>query len=132
MDRCRILLVDDSPEFLASAAHFLSLEPRVVVVGQTHSGASAVDLAREVRPDVVLMDLGLSGLGSLEVARRLGELSPAPRVVLLTVYDLPEYEVIRQRGAADGVLAKSRFGSDLLPLLAQWCRPQAEPLPNVA
>src|SRR5262245_46689038 len=114
MERVRILLVDASPEFLDSAEHFLSLEPRLEVVGRTHSGPEALELAARLRPHLVLVDWGLSGLS---VARRLKGADPAARVLLLTVYDdLVGYESIVSEGTADGVLAKSRFGSDVLGL----------------
>jgi DNA-binding NarL/FixJ family response regulator len=131
MDRVRILLVDGSPEFLDSAAHFLSLEPRVEVVGRTRSQREAAELAARLRPDVVLVDLGLAGLA---VARRVKDESPAARVLLLTVYDLVGYEAILDKGPADGVLAKDRFGADLLPLLDEWfprlAQPGALPAPD--
>jgi DNA-binding NarL/FixJ family response regulator len=122
MDRVRILLVDASAEFLDSAAHFLSLEPRLEVVGRTRSQLEAADLATRLCPDLVLVDLGLAGLA---VARRVKDEAPAARVLLLTVYDLVGYEAILGKGLADGVLAKSRFGADLPPLLDAWF-PRAE------
>src|SRR5437016_5893278 len=78
MDRVRILLVDASPEFLDSAAHFLSLEPQVEVVGRTRSQLEAVELAARLRPDLVLVDLGLAGLA---VARRVKDAVPDARVL---------------------------------------------------
>src|SRR5947209_4389106 len=79
MQQVRILLVDASVEFLDSAAHFLSLEPRLEVVGRTRCKLEAAELTVRLQPDLVLVDLGLAGLAT---AHRIKADAPAARVLL--------------------------------------------------
>lgn len=116
----RILLVDDSPEFLDSADHFLSLEGAVRVVGRASSGEEALVEVGRLRPDLVLMDVSMPGMNGFETARRLKAAADAPRVLILTAHDNAEYRAAQIASRADGFLAKAQFGTELLPLVHAW------------
>jgi DNA-binding NarL/FixJ family response regulator len=117
MPLLRILLVDDSTEFLRSAEHFLSLDPSLEVVGLATSGAEALEQTARLTPDLVLMDLSMPGMSGLEATRRLKALTHPPRVVILTLHDEPEYRAALAEARADGFVIKGQLGSELLPLL---------------
>ncbi len=127
MPRIRLLLVDDSPEFLEAAANFLSTDPEVEVVGQARSGQDALEQVARTRLDIVLMDLAMPGINGLETTRRIKARPDAPRVIILTLYDNPSYRSLAQAAGADGFVAKSEFGSQLLPLIHQLCPPGGRP-----
>lgn len=117
MPSIRIVLVDDSPDFLESAARFLSEDPNFQVVGQVRSGQEALARVPELLPDLVLMDWAMPEMPGPVVMRRLKANAHPPRVIILTMYDLPEYRAIAQLAHADGFIAKSDFGQKLVPLI---------------
>jgi DNA-binding NarL/FixJ family response regulator len=126
----RILLVDDNPEFLESAARFLSADPQVEIVGRAHSGFDAVDGVRRWQPDLVLMDLVMPGMNGLEATRYIKAQPDAPRVVILTLHDNLEYRAAAEAARADGFIAKSEFGEQLPVVLQRLFAQSAEPVPR--
>ena len=82
-----ILIVDDQPSVVDALIQRLALEPDFEVIGQANDGASALALARELHPDIVLTDFKMPNMDGLEVALALGEAEPRTRVVILTIYD---------------------------------------------
>ncbi len=114
----RILLVDDSPEFLESAVSFLSTNSELKVVGYAASGDEALEQVQELEPDLVLMDLSMPGMGGIEATRRLkAEHDGALRIVILTLDDDLEYRSAATSAQADGLIKKSEFGTELLPMI---------------
>jgi len=69
MNTIRTLLVDDNEAFLVLARHLLASVPEISVVGLGHDGYDAVRLAEELRPDLILMDLSMPGMGGLQATR---------------------------------------------------------------
>jgi DNA-binding NarL/FixJ family response regulator len=116
-DALTVLLVDDSWAFLGSAEHFLSMEPNLQVVGYATTGLEALDQIGRLRPDLVLMDVAMPRMNGLAATRRLKEKPDAPRIIMLTVHNLAEYRRAAAEAGADGFLAKSEFGCQLLPLI---------------
>lgn len=117
MSSLRIILVDDSPEFLESAVRFLSADPRIHIVGRALSGRDALNQIPSLKPDLVLMDLAMPEMNGLEVTRQIKAQPRAPRVVILTLYDTPEYRSAAEGVGADGFITKSDFGTQVLPML---------------
>jgi two-component system invasion response regulator UvrY len=114
---CRLLLVDDSAEFLESAEYFLRRQNNVQVVGRALDGNVALDEVTRLAPDLVLMDIAMPGLSGLEVTRRLKARPFPPVVVLLTLYDTPEYRAAAVAVGADGFVSKADFCSGVLGVL---------------
>jgi DNA-binding NarL/FixJ family response regulator len=118
MNPLRLLLVDDSAEFLESAARLLALHPELRVIGRAASGSAALEQVAALEPDLVLMDLAMPGMNGLETTRHIKARPAAPRVVIMTLYDVAEYRTAARDATADGFIAKSSIRSQLLPLLA--------------
>jgi DNA-binding NarL/FixJ family response regulator len=117
MSFCRTLLVDDSSSFLRAAEDFLSTEPGIEVVGRAFSGRDAVALADQLHPDLVIMDLNMPEMNGLEATRLLKVQPNRPRVVILTLHDIPDYRAAAREAGADGFLPKPDFGTKLVPLI---------------
>jgi DNA-binding NarL/FixJ family response regulator len=105
----RILLVDDQALVRAGFRMILDAEPEMEVVGEASDGREAVDQVRDLRPDVVLMDIRMPELDGLEAARRILAGAPqddAPKILMLTTFDLDEYVYEALRAGASGFLLK--------------------------
>jgi DNA-binding NarL/FixJ family response regulator len=102
----RVLLADDQEMVRTGFRLILSAEPGVNVVGEAGNGVDAVTRARELRPDVVLMDIRMPQLDGLEATRVLTADPEPPRIVVVTTFDLDEYVYGALRAGACGFLLK--------------------------
>ena len=114
MSRIRVLLADDHAVLRDSLAAFLALYPDIEVVGQAGDGVETLAQIAALRPDVVLLDLNMPGLGGLEVLRRASKEHPACRMVVLTQYDAPQYVLPALQAGARGYLLKKAGGVDVV------------------
>ena len=110
----RILIADDQALVRAGFKMILDAEPEVDVVGEASDGAQGIDAARELDPDVVLMDIRMPELDGLEATRRLTASGERPRVLILTTFDLDEYVYEAIRAGASGFLLKDARPEELL------------------
>jgi DNA-binding NarL/FixJ family response regulator len=101
-----VLLADDQPLLRRGFRMILEAEDGLAVTGEAGDGAEAVELARRVKPDVVLMDIRMPGTDGIEATRRITEAQPDVRVLVLTTFDLDEYAFGALRAGASGFLLK--------------------------
>ena len=107
------LLVDDHA-VLRAGLRLLLEATGIVVVGEASSGEEAVEKARTLRPDVVIMDLAMPGMDGIRATRRITELGLGTKVLVLTIHDEDEYLVPALNAGAAGFLNKSVADTDLL------------------
>jgi DNA-binding NarL/FixJ family response regulator len=112
----RLLLVDDQELVRIGFRLFLETQDDLEVVGEAGDGEEAVARARELRPDVVLMDIRMPGIDGVEATARLtaAGIEPPPRVLVLTTFDLDEYVFGALRAGAAGFLLKDAPRAQLL------------------
>ena len=91
MEPIRLLLADDNADFRAAVLAFLRSEPGLAVIGQANDSRTALAQARTLRPDVILLDVGMPDLNGLETARLIGLDSPDVRVIMLLPIISEEY-----------------------------------------
>ena len=114
--RVRVIVVDDSKDFLASAVQLLSTYPEVEVVAAAFTAREAIDQVEVLQPDVVLIDLVMPEMDGLEATREL-KASYGLKVIIWTLYGDARYHVAAAGAGADGFLSKSHIGKWLRPLL---------------
>jgi DNA-binding NarL/FixJ family response regulator len=110
----RVLIADDQALVRTGFRVILDAEPDLEVVGEAGDGRETVELVPEKRPDVVLMDIRMPNLDGIEATRRLTALPRAPRVLMLTTFDLDEYVYEALRAGASGFLLKDAGADELL------------------
>jgi DNA-binding NarL/FixJ family response regulator len=115
----RILLVDDSPEFLDAVARLIAAYAELEIVGVARSGEQAIELVEVLAPDLILMDVAMPGMNGIETTRCIKSRPQAPCVIVVSFHDSVEYRAFaRSAGAAD-LIGKNTFVQALLPAIAR-------------
>jgi len=125
MSPIRVLLVDDHALFRKGVAELLATERDVRLVGEAGDGAQALEMARDLMPDVVLMDVSMPVVDGLEATRRIKAEIPCVRIVILTVSDGDRSLVEAVRSGAHGYLRKTVEPQALLATIRAVARGEA-------
>ena len=112
--KIRVVLADDQPLVRAGLRVLIADTLDLDVVGEAGTGAQAVQLARDVHPDVVAMDIRMPGMDGIEATRIITAESSAVRVVVLTTFDDDDYVYAALRAGASGFLVKDMALDDIL------------------
>jgi DNA-binding NarL/FixJ family response regulator len=118
----RILLADDQEEMLQAV--ILTLSDEFNVVGTAENGMRALDLAKRLTPDVLVLDICMPVVNGIEAACRLKQVGSYARVVFLTVHDDPEFVDAALSAGALGYVLKPSLATDLIPAI--WAAMQGE------
>ena len=110
----RVLLADDQRLVRSGFRMILGADADLEVVGEAGDGVEAVAAARELQPDVVLMDVRMPRVDGIEATRQIGVMAEPPRVLVLTTFDLDEYVFAALRAGASGFLLKDAPEAQLL------------------
>ncbi len=114
MPKIKCLLVDDHTLFRQGVRRLLETENDFEVVGEAADGGEAVEKAREMRPDIVLMDIGMPGLSSFESARQIKKNRMETKILFLTMYEDEDYLVQCLEVGASGYVLKDTPAPQLL------------------
>lgn len=117
--KTRVLVVDDHEMFSEALAMLLTRQPDVVLVGSARDAEEAIRLidVDEIEPDVVLMDLDLPGIDGIQATRRIREMSPDAKVVVLTAMQDPEIIADALAAGACGYVPKTRAVDELMDIV---------------
>ncbi|ROS78643.1 response regulator transcription factor [Cellulomonas sp. PhB143] len=121
----RVLLVDDQALIRMGFRMILAAEDGIEVVGEAGDGAQALARARELRPDVVLMDVRMPGTDGIAATRAILAEDPRAKVLILTTFDLDEYAFAALRSGASGFLLKDARPADLVAAIRSVARGDA-------
>jgi len=127
----RIVTVDDQPLIRFGFRMMLEAEEDLDVVGEAADGAEAITLARELDPDVMLMDVRMPGVDGIAATRNILEAHPAVRILVLTTFDLDEYAFSALRAGASGFLLKDAHPHELVTAIRSVHRGDAVTSPRV-
>jgi DNA-binding NarL/FixJ family response regulator len=114
----RVLIVDDHPVFLSGLKLLLDADPRTEVAGEACTGVEAIDLAAQIQPDAVVMDLHLPDINGIEATRAITATSPHIGVLVLTMYEDDDSVFAAMRAGARGYLLKGAGHSDIVHAIA--------------
>jgi len=110
----RVILADDERLVRSGLRMIIEAEPDLSIVAEAADGSEAIDAARRVPADVVLMDVRMPNIDGLTATRRIVETAPRPRVIVLTTFDLDEYVFEALRAGASGYLLKDAPERELI------------------
>jgi DNA-binding NarL/FixJ family response regulator len=110
----RVLIADDDDLMRAGLAELLTVDPAIEVAGQAATGREAVEQARRLAPDVVLMDVRMPDLDGIAATRELARTAPGVRVLILTTFEQDDYVFGALRAGASGFLLKRTRPEELL------------------
>ena len=113
-DAQTILVIDDHPLMRKGIVQLITMEDSLRLVGEAGDGQRGLELARQIRPDLILLDLNMRGLSGLETLKALKATDLDSRVIILTVSDSEEDVVTALRAGADGYLLKDMEPEDVL------------------
>lgn len=117
-----VLTVDDQRIFLRTARSLIAATPGFEQVGEAASGEEALELAAELRPDLVLVDMRMPGMDGVETARRLAEADPQATVVLISLEEVPQLSAAVARAGVAGYIRKQDLSTRGLAELWRRCR----------
>jgi two-component system response regulator NreC len=144
MGEIRLMLVDDHDVVRVGLKSFLQTQEGLKVIAEAGSGEQAIELALQVKPDIILMDITMPGMDGLEATRRLHTLCPECLVLALTVHDDKQYFMQMLSAGASGYITKQAAADDLVaairtvaqgniylqPALARWLLDDYQRLAN--
>ena len=113
----KVLIVDDNALDRDGLKYSLIDEPDIELVGEASNGIEAVDMAQELKPDVVLMDLRMPLMGGVDATKKITEMEPTPKVIALSTYDTDRYVGPAMEAGATAHIRKDAPAPDLLRLV---------------
>lgn len=132
MKRLRVLLAEDHALVREGTRIILEADPTISVVGEAADGAEAVDMARDLAPDVVVLDMAMPVLNGVEATRRIRSLEPPPYVLLLSAHDDVDYAQAALTAGASGYLLKIAHAADVVAAIHSVAQGEVVLHPRVA
>lgn len=129
--KIKVLIVDDHPLFRQGIKQILELEKDITVVAQASNGSEAVLMAREYKPDVILMDINMPGTGGLQAINDIRTEKMNSRIIVLTIHEDREYLIKTLQMGAEGYVLKDAEPSVLLDAIRSVHQGQSYIQPNM-
>src|SRR5512139_2237451 len=132
MNKIRVLLADDQDIIRTGLTIILHHQPDLEVVGQAADGLEAVELAKQLQPDVILMDIKMPRLNGIQATRQIMTVLPRTQIIILTTYDTDDWVFDGIRAGAVGYLLKDASGDNLAEAVRGAMRGESQMDPTVA
>jgi len=119
MERITILLVDDHKLIRDSWSFILNSDPRFIVVGETSSGEEAIEIAKEKKPRIVLMDVNMSPINGFDATKQIHKISPDSRVIAVSMHTMPAYAKRMLQLGAMGYVTKNSSKEEMITAIVE-------------
>lgn len=117
MEKINLFIVDDSQGLRKLIKEILDKESDFKILGEAEDGVEAVEKIRSTKPDLVLMDIWMPKMNGLAAARQLKKDLPELKILVLTIFDSPEYREAAKKSGVNGFLKKSSIIKELIPTI---------------
>lgn len=107
MEKITILVTEDHTLIRQSWSMILNADPRFQVVAESGSGEQAVEMAKELRPDIVIMDINLPGINGVEATQLITKISPGTKILAVSMHTQPQYAITIIKQGAKGYVSKN-------------------------
>ncbi len=132
MDKIKVLVVDDHAIMRDGIRALLDLHDDIEIIGEASDGREAIEKARELAPDVIVMDIAMPGMDGLDATHRIRKKSPKAKVLILTQYNNKEYILSAIKAGAAGYVPKRALGSELVSAIRAIYRGDSFLYPSAA
>jgi len=119
MEKITILLVDDHKLIRESWSFILNNDSRFIVIGETSSGEEAIEIAKEKRPQIVLMDVNMSPLNGFEATKQIRKFSPGSKVIGISMHSMPAYARRMLQMGAMGYVTKNSSKDEMMAAIVE-------------
>jgi DNA-binding NarL/FixJ family response regulator len=119
MEKITILLVDDHKLIRDSWSFILNSDPRFLVIGETNAGDEAVEIAKEKRPHIVLMDVNMTPVNGFDATRMIRKFSPGSRVIGISMHTMPAYARRMLQMGAMGYVTKNSSKDEMITAIVE-------------
>lgn len=119
MEKITILLVDDHKLIRDSWSFILNSDPRFSVIGETSSGEEAIEIARDKRPAIVLMDVNMTPVNGFDATKQIHKISPESRVIAVSMHTMPAYAKRMLQLGAMGYVTKNSSKEEMLTAIVE-------------
>jgi YesN/AraC family two-component response regulator len=118
MNEVKVFIVEDNPAFLKVLSNYIDEVKLLKLVGTANNGEDALELIKEVKPDLVLMDISMPGMDGIKTTYRVKKTDGCtPKVIMISFYDTPYYRQIAKAVKAEEFIGKSDLIDKLVPLI---------------
>ncbi|MEW6167225.1 MAG: response regulator transcription factor [Pseudomonadota bacterium] len=118
--------MDDNRPFLILARHLLSECPDIEIVGEARDGQEAVSMAASLRPDLIIMDLAMPGMGGLQATRLIRAQDDRPIIIIASHYDDPAHREFVAQVGAQGFVNKQRYETEVIAFVEKLLRDSSD------
>jgi two-component system response regulator NreC len=132
MNKTKVLIVDDHAILRDGIRALVGIYDDIEIVGEATEGKEAIEKARELMPDVVVMDIAMPGMDGLEATRRIKKDNPKVKVLILTQHDDREYILSAIRAGASGYVPKKALGTELATAVRTIAKEESYLYPSAA
>ena len=119
MEKITILLVDDHKLIRDSWSFILNSDSRFIVVGETSSGEEAIEIAREKRPKIILMDVNMSPINGFDATKQIHKISPDSRIIAVSMHTMPAYAKRMLQLGAMGYVTKNSSKEEMIKAIVE-------------
>ncbi|MFZ3138768.1 MAG: response regulator transcription factor [Thermodesulfovibrionales bacterium] len=116
-DRSKILIVEDHEGIRSSLKQWLRTVFQDYVIRDVSTGEDAVELCKEIKPDVVVMDIKLPGINGILATKQIKKMFPDTKVIMLTIYDIPAFQAEATAAGASAFISKNNMYKELIPAI---------------
>ena len=119
MGKITILLVDDHKLIRDSWAFILNSDSRFTVIGETSSGEEAIEIAREKRPQIILMDVNMTPINGFDATKQIHKISPESRIIAVSMHTMPAYAKRMMQLGAMGYVTKNSSKEEMMTAIIE-------------